>query len=94
MTWTWDGIPASDSNTLDLPEEAAAWVNTYLSAQYTVLDTQTFDFDGNNYILLLEMCIRDSICDCLQRIIDAHDHIPDPAAFEIFRTGGQQRPDL
>ena len=24
MTWTWDGIPASDSNTLDLPEEAAA----------------------------------------------------------------------
>ncbi len=53
MTWTWDGIPASDSNTLDLPEEAAAWVNTYLSAQYTVLDTQTFDFDGNNYILLL-----------------------------------------
>ena len=53
MTWTWDGIQASDSNTLDLPEEAAAWVNTYLSAQYTVLDTQTFDFDGNNYILLL-----------------------------------------
>lgn len=53
MTWTWDGIPASDSNTLDLPEEAAAWVNTYLSAQYTVLATQTFDFDGNNYILLL-----------------------------------------
>ena len=53
MTWTWDGIPASDSNTLDLPEEAATWVNTYLSAQYTVLDTQTFDFDGNNYILLL-----------------------------------------
>ena len=53
MTWTWDGIPASDSNTLDLPEEAAAWVNTYLSAQHTVLDTQTFDFDGNNYILLL-----------------------------------------
>lgn len=53
MTWTWDGIPASDSNTLDLPKEAAAWVNTYLSAQYTVLDTQTFDFDGNNYILLL-----------------------------------------
>ena len=53
MTWTWDGIPASDSNTLDLPEEAAAWVNTYLSAQYAVLDTQTFDFDGNNYILLL-----------------------------------------
>ena len=53
MTWTWDGIPASDSNTLDLPEEAAAWVNTYLSAQYTVLDTQTFDFDGNNSILLL-----------------------------------------
>ena len=53
MTWTWDSIPASDSNTLDLPEEAAAWVNTYLSAQYTVLDTQTFDFDGNNYILLL-----------------------------------------
>ena len=53
MTWTWDGIPASDSNTLDHPEEAAAWVNTYLSAQYTVLDTQTFDFDGNNYILLL-----------------------------------------
>ena len=53
MTWTWDGIPASDSNTLDLPEEAAAWVNTYLSAQYTVLDTQTFDFDGNNNILLL-----------------------------------------
>ena len=53
MTWTWDCIPASDSNTLDLPEEAAAWVNTYLSAQYTVLDTQTFDFDGNNYILLL-----------------------------------------
>ncbi len=53
MTWTWDSIPASDSNTLDLPEEAAAWVNTYLSAQYTVLDMQTFDFDGNNYILLL-----------------------------------------
>ena len=53
MTWTWDGIPASDSNTLDLPKEAAAWVNTYLSAQYTVLDTQTFDFDGNNNILLL-----------------------------------------
>ena len=53
MTWTWDGIPASDSNTLDLPKEAAAWVNTYLSAQYTVLDTQTFGFDGNNYILLL-----------------------------------------
>ena len=53
MTWTWDSIPASDSNTLDLPEEAAAWVNTYLSAQYTVLDTQTFDFDGNNNILLL-----------------------------------------
>ena len=53
MTWTWDSIQASDSNTLDLPEEAAAWVNTYLSAQYTVLDTQTFDFDGNNYILLL-----------------------------------------
>ena len=53
MTWTWDGIQASDSNTLDLPEEAAAWVNTYLSAQYTVLDTQTFDFDGNNNILLL-----------------------------------------
>ena len=53
MTWTWDGMPASDSNTLDLPEEAAAWVNTYLSAQYTVLDTQTFDLDGNNYILLL-----------------------------------------
>ena len=53
MTWTWDSIQASDSNTLDLPEEAAAWVNTYLSAQYTVLDTQTFDFDGNNNILLL-----------------------------------------
>lgn len=53
MTWTWDSIQASDSNTLDLPEEAAAWVNTYLSAQYTVLDTQTFDFDGNNSILLL-----------------------------------------
>ena len=53
MTWTWDSIQASDSNTLDLPEEAAAWVNTYLSAQYTVLDTQTFDFDGNNHILLL-----------------------------------------
>ena len=53
MTWTWDSIQASDSNALDLPEEAAAWVNTYLSAQYTVLDTQTFDFDGNNYILLL-----------------------------------------
>ena len=53
MTWTWDGIQASNSNTLDLPEEAAAWVNTYLSAQYTVLNTQTFDFDGNNYILLL-----------------------------------------
>ena len=53
MTWTWYGIQASNSNTLDLPEEAAAWVNTYLSAQYTVLDTQTFDFDGNNYILLL-----------------------------------------
>ena len=53
MTCTWDSIQASDSNTLDLPEEAAAWVNTYLSAQYTVLDTQTFDFDGNNYILLL-----------------------------------------
>ena len=53
MTWTWDSIQASDSNTLDLPEEAATWVNTYLSAQYTVLDTQTFDFDGNNYILLL-----------------------------------------
>ena len=53
MTWTWDGIQASDNNTLNLPEEAAAWVNTYLSAQYTVLDTQTFDFDGNNYILLL-----------------------------------------
>ena len=53
MTWTWDSIQASGSNTLDLPEEAAAWVNTYLSAQYTVLDTQTFDFDGNNYILLL-----------------------------------------
>ena len=53
MTWTWDSIQASDSNTLELPEEAAAWVNTYLSAQYTVLDTQTFDFDGNNYILLL-----------------------------------------
>ena len=53
MSWTWDSIQASDSNTLDLPEEAAAWVNTYLSAQYTVLDTQTFDFDGNNNILLL-----------------------------------------
>ena len=53
MTWTWDSIQASDSNTLDLPEEAAAWVNTYLSARYTVLDTQTFDFDGNNNILLL-----------------------------------------
>ena len=53
MTWTWDSIQASDSNTRDLPEEAAAWVNTYLSAQYTVLDTQTFDFDGNNNILLL-----------------------------------------
>ena len=53
MTWTWDSIQASDSNTLDLPEEAAAWVNTYLSAQYTVLDTQAFDFDGNNNILLL-----------------------------------------
>ena len=53
MTWTWDSIQASDSNILDLPEEAAAWVNTYLSAQYTVLDTQTFDFDGNNNILLL-----------------------------------------
>ena len=53
MTWTWDSIQASDSNALDLPEEAAAWVNTYLSAQYTVLDTQTFDFDGNNNILLL-----------------------------------------
>ena len=53
MTWTWDSIQASDSNTLDLPEEAAAWVNTYLSAQYTVLDTQTFDFDSNNNILLL-----------------------------------------
>ena len=53
MTWTWYGIQASNSNTLDLPEEAAAWVNTYLSAQYTVLDTQTFDFDGNNNILLL-----------------------------------------
>ena len=53
MTWTWYGIQAINSNTLDLPEEAAAWVNTYLSAQYTVLDTQTFDFDGNNNILLL-----------------------------------------
>ena len=53
MTWTWDGIPASDSNTLDLPEEAAAWVNTYLSAQYTVLDCQTTNLDGTDYLLLL-----------------------------------------
>ena len=34
------------------------------------------------------------ICDCLQRVIDAHDHVPDPAAFEILRAGGQQRPNL
>ncbi len=53
MTWTWDGIPASDSNTLELPEEAAAWVNTYLSAQYTVLDCQTTNLDGTDYLLLL-----------------------------------------
>ena len=44
-------LPVMD--TPELPEEAAAWINTYLSAQYTVLDTQTFDFDGNSYILLL-----------------------------------------
>ena len=53
MTWTWDSIQASDSNTLDLPEEAAAWVNTYLSAQYTVLDWQTTNLDGTDYLLLL-----------------------------------------
>ena len=53
MTWTWDSIQASDSNTLDLPEEAAAWVNTYLSAQYTVLDSQTTNLDGTDYLLLL-----------------------------------------
>ena len=53
MTWTWDSIQASDSNTLDLPEEAAAWVNTYLSAQYTVLDCQTTNLDGTDYLLLL-----------------------------------------
>lgn len=53
MTWTWDGIQASDSNTLDLPEEAAAWVNTYLSAQYTVLDCQTANLEGTDYLLLL-----------------------------------------
>ena len=53
MTWTWDSIQASDSNTLDLPEEAAAWVNTCLSAQYTVLDCQTTNLDGTDYLLLL-----------------------------------------
>ena len=53
MTWTWDSIQASDSNTLDLPEEAAAWVNTYLSAQYTVLDCQMTNLDGTDYLLLL-----------------------------------------
>ena len=52
MTWTWDSIQASDSNTLDLPEDAA-WVNTYLSAQYTVLDCQTTNLDGTDYLLLL-----------------------------------------
>ena len=44
-------LPVMD--TPALPAEAAAWVKTYLSARYTVLDTQTFDFDGNSYILLL-----------------------------------------
>ena len=34
------------------------------------------------------------IRDCLQRIIDPDDHIPDPTAFEILRTGGQQRPNF
>ena len=34
------------------------------------------------------------IRDCLQRVVDPDNHIPDPAAFEIFRAGGQQRPDL
>lgn len=40
-------------DTLDLPSGAAEWVNTYLSAQYAILDTQTVYFDGSNYVLLL-----------------------------------------
>ena len=34
------------------------------------------------------------ICNGFQRIIDPDDHIPDPAALEVLRTGGQQRPDF
>ncbi len=44
-------LPVMDA--VALPEKAATWVNTYLPAQYTILDTQTFDFDGSSYILLL-----------------------------------------
>ena len=44
-------LPVMD--TPELPAEAAAWVNTYLSAQYTVLDCQTTNLDGTDYLLLL-----------------------------------------
>ena len=37
-----------------------------------------------------QKCIRD----CLQRVIDPDNYVPDPAAFEILRAGGQQRPNL
>ena len=30
----------------------------------------------------------------LQAVVDVYDHGPHPAALEIFRAGGDQRPDL
>lgn len=40
-----------DSN--DLPAGVAEWVNTYLSAQHSILDAQTVYFDSSNYVPLL-----------------------------------------
>ncbi len=32
--------------------------------------------------------------DGLERPVDAHDHIPDSTALEVFRGGADERPDL
>ena len=55
-------LPVMDA--VALPEKAATWVNTYLPAQYTILDTQTFDFDGSSYILLLVGSENPSVTGC------------------------------
>ena len=48
----------------------------------------------NGAFVDLEEQNQKRIRDCLQRVVDPDDHIPDPAALEVLRTGGQQRPNF